>query len=130
MGRTIRLNAVRHEAPVCEDYEDLGSVLDFERAMRVHRAYVEPFEIASPDGHVDGSWLVHGTSAAAYVVDIVDGTGTRDACTCPDFLGGDLGTCKHLEAVRRAFQVRRELAAAYRRLSEIMQPWWRRCIEI
>jgi superfamily II DNA or RNA helicase len=116
MGRTIRLKAVRHEAPTCEDYGDLGTVLDFERAMRVHRAHAEAFEITSSDGRADGAWLVRGASGSAYVVDIVDGSGLRDACTCLDFLGGGLGVCKHLEVVRRAFLARRDVDVAHRRL--------------
>lgn len=103
--RSIQLAPVRHEEPDCLDYDDESEVRRFEVAMRIHRAYVEAYSVTPLDTRVDGAYRVvckSVGSGASWVVDVVDGSGTHDACTCPDFLGNDLGTCKHLEAVRRA----------------------------
>ena len=116
MGRTIKLNAVRHPAPAQPDYADLGQVVAFERSVRVHRAHQESFEVMSADGRVDGTWQVQGESGETYRVDIVDRSGLHDTCDCPDFLANQLGTCKHLQAVRRAVGSRKDLAAAFARL--------------
>jgi len=114
--KPIQLQPIQHAAPVCLDFADLQSVMAFERAMRVHRAHTEPFVITPTDGRVDGAWRVAGARGVAYVVDIVDGSGLNDACTCPDFLAGELGVCKHLEAVRRAIRTRPGLQKAFLRL--------------
>ncbi len=97
MPRTVKLEPIRHEPPVCASFADEGVVLRFEREVRVHRAHVEPFAITPV---ADDTFVVQGPSASEYVVDLVDGV-LFDTCTCPDFLGNRLGTCKHLEAVRR-----------------------------
>ncbi len=117
----IRLQAVRHEAPACRDFASEEAVMAFERAMRAHRAFAEPFEIRPPAGKVDGTWQVATASGGAYLVDILDGGGTFDACTCPDFLGNRLGTCKHVEAVRRVFLTRPGMAKAFRGLPKVAQ---------
>jgi len=116
ISRPILLQPAQHPAPVCADFADRDSVVAFEKAMRTHRAHAEPFELTPLDGRVDGAWRVAGASGAAYVVDIVDGSGGHDACTCPDFLGGELGVCKHLEAVRRGIRARPALHKAFQRL--------------
>jgi SNF2 family DNA or RNA helicase len=51
-----------------------------------------------------------------YFVDIVDRSGEHDACCCIDFLTNELGTCKHLEAVRRAIARVPELSRGFARL--------------
>ena len=101
---TVRLLPINHSAPSCESFSNASAVRAFERAVRVHRAFTEPFTIAAVDGRANGAYRVAGAARGAYVVDIVDATGRHDACTCPDFLVNELGTCKHLEAVRRALQ--------------------------
>ena len=116
IARSIQLQPAQHPAPVCADFQDRENVVAFERAMRTHRAHTEPFELAPLDGRVDGAWSVSGASGAVYVVDIVDGSGLNDACTCPDFLVGELGVCKHLEAVRRAIRARAALRKTFQRL--------------
>ncbi|OYV97192.1 MAG: hypothetical protein B7Z68_04045 [Acidobacteria bacterium 21-70-11] len=98
----IRLSPARHQQPVCASYEDDGAVRGFERAMRVHRAFVEPYTVIPTEPRADGAYRVTGGSGGTYVVDIVDASGLHDTCTCPDFLGNGLGTCKHVEVVRRA----------------------------
>ncbi|MFH1178024.1 MAG: DEAD/DEAH box helicase, partial [Acidobacteriota bacterium] len=99
--RPIRLLPVRHTAPLCSDYEDGEAVRAFERTMRVHRAHAETFTVTPLESRLDGAYQVKGASGGAYLVDLVDASGRHDACTCPDFLGNGLGTCKHIEAVRR-----------------------------
>lgn len=101
--RTIRLKPVEQPALRCEDYTDELSVRRFEQAVRTRRAFTESYVIVGDEDRIDTSYLVRGSSGASYRVDIVDATGRNDACTCPDFLTNDLGTCKHIEAVRRAF---------------------------
>lgn len=116
--KTIRLTPARHEKPFCDDYDDAEEVLRFERAVRVHRAYSEPFEIVPIDGRVDGAYRVTGSSGSTYHVDLVDRSGAHDACSCADFLTNNLGTCKHLEAVRRAVARVARLARAFKALPE------------
>lgn len=119
--KTIRLAPVRHEEPDCLDYDDEDEVRRFEVAMRVHRAHAEAYSVAPLDGRIDGAYRVvgkTGSSGEAWIVDLVDGSGTRDTCTCPDFLGNDLGTCKHVEAVRRAITRVPELRRAFARLPQ------------
>lgn len=115
-SKTISLSPIQHAAPVCVDFADRQAVVAFEKAMRVHRAHAEAFEITPLDGRVDGAWRVAGSRGVSYFVDIVDGSGLNDACTCPDFLVGELGLCKHLEAVRRAILSRPGLRKAFQRL--------------
>jgi superfamily II DNA or RNA helicase len=112
----ILLSPARHQQPVCASYEDDGAVREFERAMRVHRAFVEPYTVVPTEPRADGAYRVTGGSGGTYVVDIVDASGLHDACTCPDFLGNGLGTCKHVEAVRRALAS----APAVRRLARAL----------
>jgi superfamily II DNA or RNA helicase len=118
MGRMIKLNVVRHPAPAHPDYSDLGQVVTFERSMRVHRAHQEAFEVMSAERRVDSTWHVRGESSVTYHVDLMDRSGLHDVCDCPDFLSNQLGTCKHLEAVRRAVASRKDLAAAFARLPQ------------
>jgi superfamily II DNA or RNA helicase len=117
--KSIRLAPVRHEPPDCVDYDDESEVRRFEIAMRVHRAYVEAYAITPLDARVDGAYRVVGKTGAsgeARFVDVVDASGMHDACTCPDFLGNDLGTCRHIEAVRRAIARVPELRRPFARL--------------
>ena len=48
----------------------------------------------------------------------MDRSGSHDACSCPDFLGNEIGTCKHLGAVRRAIASVPALRRAFRELAE------------
>lgn len=111
--KRLRIEPIRHTSPRCEDYADETTVRAFEREVRVHRAHSEPFEAVPIDARVDGAWRVAGSSGAGYTVDIVDGSASRDTCTCPDFLTNDLGTCKHIEVVRRALASMKPLRAQY-----------------
>lgn len=118
----IRLQPVRHEVPGCRDFGSEEAVMAFERAMRMHRAHTEPFEVRPPVGRVDGTWQVASGSGGTYLVDILDASGGFDTCTCPDFLGNRLGACKHLEAVRRVFLTRPGFAKAFKALSRAPKP--------
>ncbi|MBI5538017.1 MAG: DEAD/DEAH box helicase [Deltaproteobacteria bacterium] len=117
--KRLRLEPIRHPQPQCQDYNDEPTIRQFEREMRVHRAHVEPYELTPLDGRVDGAWRVAGPSGAAYHVDIVDGSGEHDACSCPDFLTNDIGTCKHVEAVLRALSGVKALRTTYARLGPV-----------
>jgi len=91
----------------------------YERAVRAHRARVQTFVVLPLAGELTGAFDVRGSSGIVRVVDIVDSTRQHDSCDCPDFLGNELGTCKHLEAVRRGAReivpLGRALAALPRR---------------
>ncbi|HEY4159651.1 MAG TPA: SNF2-related protein, partial [Polyangiaceae bacterium] len=119
--KSFRLALVRHEQPDCLDYDDEDEVRRFEIAMRVYRAHGEAYSVTPLDGRVDGAYRVVGKTGAsgeAWLVDVVDASGTHDACQCPDFLNNDLGTCKHIEAVRRAIAKVPELRRAFTRLGQ------------
>jgi superfamily II DNA or RNA helicase len=117
--KAIRVLPAKHDAPSCEAYDDEREVRRFERAMREHRAYSEAFRVVPLDERVDGTYRVTGTSGVSYHVDIIDRSGLHDACSCADFLANELGTCKHLEAVRRAIARVPGLERAFRRLPNV-----------
>ena len=114
--KAVQINPVHHTAPRCADFQDELAVRQYERAVRVHRAYTETWLVSRLDGRIDGSYRVSGEKRTAYYVDIVDGSGAHDTCTCPDFLTNRIGTCKHLEAVRRSIDRVKADAAGYRAL--------------
>jgi superfamily II DNA or RNA helicase len=114
--RTLQLAPERHEEPVCDSYEDAIAVRRYEREVRVHRAFTEPFAVTALEARVDGAYRVATEHHHDYFVDIVDGSGAHDTCTCPDFLANELGTCKHVEVIRRVIGSRRDLRKAYARL--------------
>ncbi|HWL85228.1 MAG TPA: DEAD/DEAH box helicase [Polyangiaceae bacterium] len=115
--RKIQIEPVRHPAPSCDNYGHAATVRQFEVATRIHRAHVEAFEIAQLGESVECTYRVSGASGTSYDVDIVTGTASDDTCTCADFLGNDLGTCKHLEAVRRAVWNNRALRTEFIQLT-------------
>ncbi|WP_269084087.1 DEAD/DEAH box helicase [Sorangium cellulosum] len=90
--------------------------------MRVHRAHTEPFGVAPLSDRVDGDYAVASGTGGRYVVDLVDGSERYDTCSCPDFLSNRLGTCKHLEAVRRAVAERPAWRRAFARLDAPARP--------
>ena len=112
---TISLQPVRRNTPACTDYEDLESVVEYEREMRVHRAHTEPFRIELP-ATADQAWIVRGERGSSWLVDLVDASREHDTCTCPDFLTNELGTCKHLQAVYRAVSSKSRAASLCGRL--------------
>ncbi len=114
--KAVQLNPVHRTAPRCADFHDEIAVRQYERAVRVHRAYTETWLISRLDDRIDGSYRVSGAKRTTYYVDIVDGSGAHDTCTCPDFLTNRIGTCKHLEAVRRFIDRVKRDAARYRAL--------------
>jgi len=117
----IALTPVPREAPECARFDDEGAVRAYEREVRAHRACVEPWSLERTDAAVLTVWYVQGASGSEYAVDLVDGE-RWDACTCPDFLGNELGTCKHVEAVRRAIRTRPTLRKAFERERAAPQP--------
>ncbi len=80
-----------------------------EIARRVARAENESFKIktADADKSVFSDWLVIGASGAAYRVEFRCMQGAMNSCGCKDFQVNGLGTCKHIEAVRRKFSRRK-----------------------
>lgn len=88
-------------------------MLGFEREMRIHRAHVESQEVTMLGPAVDGSYRVRGASGASYFVDVADRSELHDSCTCPDFLTGEIGICKHLAAVHRALREQPAFRRAY-----------------
>ncbi|WP_437951854.1 SNF2-related protein [Sorangium sp. So ce296] len=90
--------------------------------MRVHRAHTEPFGVAPLSDRVDGDYAVASGTGGRYVVDLVDSSERYDTCSCPDFLSNRLGTCKHLEAVRRAVAERPAWRRAFARLDAPTRP--------
>jgi superfamily II DNA or RNA helicase/uncharacterized protein (UPF0332 family) len=91
----------RHEPPAWPSFDDPLAVERFELAVRAHRAHTERFLLLPPVAP-GGAWSVRGASGEPYQVDLQDGAGDFGTCTCPDFLYGRLGTCKHLQAAARA----------------------------
>ncbi len=80
-----------------------------EIARRVARAETEPFKIktADADTSVFSDWLVIGASSTAYRVEFRSMHSAINSCGCKDFQVNRLGTCKHIEAVRRKFARRK-----------------------
>ncbi|MBI5496270.1 MAG: DEAD/DEAH box helicase [Deltaproteobacteria bacterium] len=113
--RAIMLDPGKHDAPRCLSYSDETAVREFEREMRLHRAVTEPFVIHPPGDSLRATWRVQAARGALYDVDLVDGSAGSDTCTCPDFLGGLLGTCKHIHAVLRCIATRPRLSSAWKR---------------
>ncbi|MGK3969018.1 DEAD/DEAH box helicase [Sorangium sp. So ce1667] len=120
--RPASLEPIRWNTPQCDDYEDPDAVCRYERDVRVYRAHTEPFGVTPLSGRVDGDYEVASKSGGRYVVDLVDGSARHDTCTCPDFLGNQLGTCKHLEAVRRAVAEHPAWRRAFARLDAPARP--------
>ncbi|AUX26144.1 SNF2 family helicase [Sorangium cellulosum] len=120
--RPASLQPVRWDVPQCDDYESPDAVRQYEREVRVHRAHTEPFDVTPLGAGVDGGYAVASGSGGRYVVDLVDGSARYDTCSCPDFLGNQLGTCKHLEAVRRAVAERPAWRRALARLAAPARP--------
>lgn len=79
----------------------LGNQMRHERAKRArHGVDVEP-----PAHGIWGTWHAksvdrRGPAAAPYRVYLRALDDDINGCTCPDFMNNQLGTCKHIEAVR------------------------------
>ena len=99
--------------PASPAFDDEAAVLRFERAIRAYRAHSEAFVVTPEALRADTAFRVRGASSREYVVDVLDASGEDDTCTCPDFLTNLLGTCKHVEAVHRALDVRPPWKPAY-----------------
>ncbi|WP_437990909.1 DEAD/DEAH box helicase [Sorangium sp. So ce145] len=120
--RPVSIEPTRWDSPRCDDYEDTDAVRRYEREVRVYRAHSEPFSVTPLSGRVDGDYAVASGSGGRYVVDLVDAGARHDTCSCPDFLGNELGTCKHLEAVRRAVAERPAWRRALARIDAPARP--------
>lgn len=72
------------------------------------RSTVTPEMLRCVYGVTSGHSSGHGR---VWRVDMVDGL-RHDVCNCPDFLSNGIGTCKHLEAVRRLLRGDARFSAA------------------
>jgi len=70
---------------------------------RIWRGLTEAFEIEALDTGFPhfGNFLVRSASDNEYHVEIRDVSARNNSCSCQDFWNNRLGTCKHIEAVRR-----------------------------
>lgn len=81
--KAIRVLLAKHEAPSCEAYDD-------EREVRRFASYARAsclrggVRLVPLDERVDGTYRVTGASGASYHVDIVDRSGSHDACSYAD----------------------------------------------
>lgn len=60
------------------------------------RGISEPMDVTRID---EGCYAVTSPRGSRYVVEILDLLGKKYRCSCPDFQGNGLGTCKHVEGV-------------------------------
>lgn len=100
--RTFELRPTRASAPKPSSFDDEAEVVEFERATRRYRALTEPFWLEVGEG--TEPIVVRGESGGAYVVELfgqLSDPSHEASCTCPDFSFNRLGTCKHIEVVRR-----------------------------
>lgn len=111
--RPIKLRPLQRKAPRCESFDEEEAIRRFEREMRQHRAYTEPYLIQQLGEGIEAFRVRSTSGTPGYTVDIVDGSQRRDTCTCQDFFTNDLGTCKHIEAVRRLLAASRALREEY-----------------
>ncbi len=107
-------NACRHLVAVLFAYGDLSqenqglmSALDTAIKDRIKRAKSE-VQVEPESGQPwFGSWRASSINAIFprnYRVDIRSLSKRSNYCTCPDFSGNQLGTCKHIEAVLHKIQ--------------------------
>ena len=73
-SRPIHLAPERHPSPPWPRYDDGDAVVAFERDVREHRAFTEPFVVTPLDSRVDGAFRVASGGRSEYVVDVVDGS--------------------------------------------------------
>ncbi len=98
---------------------DIAREVAIER--RRERAATEPFSVEAerPD-EILGFYTVTGNSGIPYTVEIRDPDRFLNRCSCPDYQGNNLGTCKHIEAVLKHLRRRhgKRLRAAREALVE------------
>jgi len=88
-------------ADICHENDGLMSAVDTAIKDRVKRAKTEVRVEAESGRPWFGSWLASSAGAAfprTYRVVIRSLEHRRNYCSCPDFAGNQLGTCKHIEA--------------------------------
>lgn len=89
-----------------------------EIARRVARAEKEAFNIRSADADnaFFSDWLVTGESGMTHCVEMRSMQAAINSCGCKDFQVNGLGSCKHIEAVRRKFAKRKGLERGHPRV--------------
>ncbi|MFH2058287.1 MAG: DEAD/DEAH box helicase [Pseudomonadota bacterium] len=89
-------------ADFCQENEGLMSAVDNAIQMRIKRARTEVRVKAESGEPWFGSWRASSINSAFsqnYRVTIRNLDKRNNYCSCPDFAGNQLGTCKHIEAV-------------------------------
>ena len=104
----------RHEAAIlfayadlCQESKGLMSAVDEAIKLRIKRARSEVQVEAESGDPWFGTWRassINSAFAREYKVTIRSLDRRRNYCTCPDFAGNQLGTCKHIEAVLHKIQ--------------------------
>lgn len=99
----------RHEAAalfayadLCQENQGLMSAVDEAIKLRIKRARTEVQVEAESGQPWFGTWRassINSAFAREYRVTIRSLNRRRNYCSCPDFAGNQLGTCKHIEAV-------------------------------
>ena len=94
-------------ADLCHENNGLMSAVDEAIKLRIKRAKSE-VQVHSVDGVPwFGTWRASSINSAfsrEYTVNIRSLGKRRNYCSCPDFAGNQLGTCKHIEAVLHKIQ--------------------------
>ncbi len=119
--------AVRYSLDGHEPPDSASGVREVERSeieVRRQRGAEQGFRVKCRDGNgYFGVFDVHSPSEKDYVVEIRSLVERVNRCSCRDYAGSTLGTCKHIEAVLAALLRRgkRKFAAAAARPPAVAQ---------
>ncbi len=94
-------------ADLCQENEGLMSAVDEAIKLRIKRAKSEVRVETEGGDPWFGTWRassINSAFAREYRVTIRSLSKPRNYCSCPDFAGNQLGTCKHIEAVLHKIQ--------------------------
>jgi superfamily II DNA or RNA helicase len=94
-------------ADSCQENQGLMSAVDNAIKMRIKRARTEVQVEAESGEPWFGSWRassINSVFSRNYHVTIRNLEKRNNYCSCPDFAGNQLGTCKHIEAVLHKIQ--------------------------
>ena len=94
-------------ADFCQENEGLMSAVDTAIKMRIKRARTEVQVEAESGEPWFGNWKassINSIFSQNYRVTIRNLDKRNNYCSCPDFAGNQLGTCKHIEAVLHKIQ--------------------------
>ena len=94
-------------ADFCQENEGLMSAVDNAIKLRIKRARTEVQVEAESGDPWFGNWRASSINSAFsqnYRITIRNLDKRNNYCSCPDFAGNQLGTCKHIEAVLHKIQ--------------------------